>query len=213
MALKLARRGEIAPFIVMDVMRAAHERAVAGEDVLHLEVGQPGTQAPLAVREAAKRALDGEKIGYTDAIGISPLRLRIARHYAEWYGVEVDPHRAGRHESEEPQLAGVGEIEVEVRRSALVAEVRFPLFADGDRHVGGGDPEGVSEGVSQEPPRDDRPASQLIGHPAMREEPLRRGEDRRADRLELLGRIEPGAPDLDLILGGGSGRSIDRPVG
>ena len=93
MALKLARRGEISPFIVMDVMRVAHERAAAGESVLHLEVGQPGTPAPKAVREAAKKALDKERLGYTDAIGIPPLRQRIVEHYRERYGVEVDAER------------------------------------------------------------------------------------------------------------------------
>ncbi len=45
MALKIASRGSVPPFIVMDVLRAANERAAAGADVLHLEVGQPGTPA------------------------------------------------------------------------------------------------------------------------------------------------------------------------
>ncbi len=93
MALKVASRGTVPPFIVMDVMRAANERAAAGEDVLHLEVGQPGTPAPQAVLEAAKRALDLDRIGYTDAHGIAPLRARISRHYQETYGVEVDADR------------------------------------------------------------------------------------------------------------------------
>ena len=39
MVLKIAKRSNISPFIVMDVMRAANERAAAGKDVLHLEVG------------------------------------------------------------------------------------------------------------------------------------------------------------------------------
>ena len=43
------RAKDIPPFIVMDVMRAANERAAAGHDVLHLEVGQPDTPAPRAV--------------------------------------------------------------------------------------------------------------------------------------------------------------------
>ena len=55
--LKVAKRGAIPPFIVMDVLRAANEREAAGEDVLHLEVGQPNTGAPLPVIEAAKMAL------------------------------------------------------------------------------------------------------------------------------------------------------------
>jgi len=41
MVLKVSRRGQIPPFIVMDVMRAANDRAATGADVLHLEVGQP----------------------------------------------------------------------------------------------------------------------------------------------------------------------------
>ena len=68
MALKVAARGSVPPFIVMDVLREANERAAAGQDVLHLEVGQPGTPAPEAVLADAKRALDGDRIGYTDAL-------------------------------------------------------------------------------------------------------------------------------------------------
>ncbi len=93
MALKAARRGAIPPFIVMDVMRAAAERAATGADVLHLEVGQPSTGAPEAVLAAAKAALDTDRLGYTLALGIEPLRRRIARHYAESYGATVDPEQ------------------------------------------------------------------------------------------------------------------------
>ncbi len=93
MALKAAQRGKVPPFIVMDVMRAAAEREAAGGEVLHMEVGQPGTAAPTAVLEAVRQALDSDRVGYTLAQGIEPLRLRIARHYQESYGVEVDPER------------------------------------------------------------------------------------------------------------------------
>ena len=93
MALKVAARGAVPPFIVMDVMRAANEREAAGGDVLHLEVGQPGTPAPDGVLAAARSALDDHLIGYTDAMGLPGLRARIARHYAEWYGCEIDPRR------------------------------------------------------------------------------------------------------------------------
>ncbi len=93
MALKIAKRGGIAPFIVMDVLRAANERAAAGEEVLHLEVGQPATPAPAAVKAAAKAALDDARLGYTDALGLPSLRAGIAGHYRAAYGVEVDPAR------------------------------------------------------------------------------------------------------------------------
>jgi len=93
MALKIARRGQVPPFIVMDVLRSANEREAAGEKVLHLEVGQPGTPAPAPVRARAKAALDEARLGYTDALGVPALRARIARSYGELYGVEIDPRR------------------------------------------------------------------------------------------------------------------------
>ncbi len=93
MALKVARRGVVPPFIAMEVLRDANARAAAGEEVLHLEVGQPGSGAPQAVIDAAKRALDQDQLGYTEALGIPVLRRRIARHYRDTYGVDVDPER------------------------------------------------------------------------------------------------------------------------
>jgi len=93
MVLKVAARGGVPPFIVMDVLRSANERAARGEDVLHLEVGQPGTPAPRGALGAAHRALDGDRLGYTDANGLPSLRARIARHYLDTTGVDVEPAR------------------------------------------------------------------------------------------------------------------------
>jgi len=93
MALKVSKRGQIPPFIVMDVLRAANERQAAGEDVLHLELGQPGTPAPRGAIEAATAALGAEALGYTEAFGLPALRARIADFYRLRYGVAVDPER------------------------------------------------------------------------------------------------------------------------
>jgi len=91
MTLRQSRRGIIPPFIAMDVLRAANEREAAGADIIHLEVGQPGSSAPEPVLDAARRALTNEPIGYTDALGIAPLRREIAAHYQAQYGIAVDP--------------------------------------------------------------------------------------------------------------------------
>jgi aspartate/methionine/tyrosine aminotransferase len=93
MALKLSKRGRVDPFIALDVLRMANERAMAGGEVLHLEIGQPGGGAPHAVIEAAKRALEAHAIGYTEALGVPELRHRVALHYRERYGVELDWRR------------------------------------------------------------------------------------------------------------------------
>lgn len=93
MPLKTSRRGAIAPFFVMDVMRAAYEREVAGHNVLHMEVGQPGTAAPKPVLDAAKAALDANRIGYTGAFGLPQLRKRLSEYYLEFYGEAVSEQR------------------------------------------------------------------------------------------------------------------------
>src|SRR5688572_30312704 len=94
MSGKLSRRsGAVDPFIVMDVMAAAAEKEATGETVIHLEVGQPSTPAPKGALEAARAALDSDRIGYVAALGIPALRERIARHYREVYGAEVPAER------------------------------------------------------------------------------------------------------------------------
>jgi aspartate/methionine/tyrosine aminotransferase len=93
MGLPVAKRADIAPFYVMEVMKAAGERAAAGAEVLHLEVGQPSTPAPRVVRARATELLAADPLHYTDAVGWAPLRERIAAWYAESHGVAVDPGR------------------------------------------------------------------------------------------------------------------------
>ena len=93
MALKRSIRGQVPPFIVMDVMAEANRREVAGEDVLHLEVGQPSTGAPSGVIEVAQATLVSDKLGYTEALGIDPLRERIARYYGETHDIDLAADR------------------------------------------------------------------------------------------------------------------------
>jgi aspartate/methionine/tyrosine aminotransferase len=83
----------IDPFIVMDVMGEANARQKAGGDIIHMEVGQPATPAPRAARERARQALERERLGYTEALGLPALRERIARYIGERYGIAVSPER------------------------------------------------------------------------------------------------------------------------
>ncbi|MDG2112340.1 MAG: aminotransferase class I/II-fold pyridoxal phosphate-dependent enzyme [Actinomycetota bacterium] len=93
MALKVSSRTDIPPFFVMEVMRAADERAATGGDVLHLEVGQPASSAPAGARKAAIAAIETDVLGYTAAVGIAPLRKRLSEHYLDWYDTAIDPDR------------------------------------------------------------------------------------------------------------------------
>jgi aspartate/methionine/tyrosine aminotransferase len=77
----------------MDVLAEANRLRALGKAVISMAVGQPSDPAPLAVRDAAKAALDLGKIGYTNALGLEPLRQRIATHYQEYHGLDIGPDR------------------------------------------------------------------------------------------------------------------------
>jgi aspartate/methionine/tyrosine aminotransferase len=81
----------VEPFHVMEVVKAAAARQRSHGDAILLCVGQPGTPAPLAVREAAREAIAHEVLGYTVSTGIPELRADIAAEYGRRHGVDVDP--------------------------------------------------------------------------------------------------------------------------
>lgn len=96
--MKLSGRSQVDPFIVMDIMEAARvaelrAQAEGRPNVIHMEVGQPGTPAPKAARAALTQALDQDALGYTVALGLPDLRAEIAGLYHRWYGLELDPAR------------------------------------------------------------------------------------------------------------------------
>ncbi|WP_370401276.1 pyridoxal phosphate-dependent aminotransferase [Sulfitobacter sp. JB4-11] len=91
--MRVSTRSKVDPFIVMDVMAAAARAEEAGRHVIHMEVGQPGTGAPKGATDALARAMEQGALGYTVALGLPALRARIARMYAEWYNVDLDPAR------------------------------------------------------------------------------------------------------------------------
>ncbi|QDC09902.1 aminotransferase class I/II-fold pyridoxal phosphate-dependent enzyme [Oceanicola sp. D3] len=91
--MRVSRRSEVDPFIVMDVMEAARAAEAAGRSVIHMEVGQPGTPAPAGARAAVAAALEAGPMGYTVALGLPELRAGIAALYKRWYGVELNPER------------------------------------------------------------------------------------------------------------------------
>ncbi|ALG14243.1 aminotransferase class I/II-fold pyridoxal phosphate-dependent enzyme [Kibdelosporangium phytohabitans] len=89
--LTVAARASVPPFYVMDVVEAANARQRAKGDVVSLAAGQPSAPAAAPVLEAAEKALRGNKLGYTEQLGIPELREAIAGHYDRKYSVRVSP--------------------------------------------------------------------------------------------------------------------------
>ena len=90
--LQPSARSAVPPFMVMDVVAAAARLEAQGRRIIHMEVGQPAAGAPVTAIAAARGALSSP-LRYTETLGIASLRRRIARAYAEWHELDIDPAR------------------------------------------------------------------------------------------------------------------------
>lgn len=81
---------QVDPFHAISISGLAQRLKAEGRSIIHMEFGQPSTGAPKAAIAAAHAVLDAEPMGYWSS---DPLKARICRHYAEIYGVAVEPAR------------------------------------------------------------------------------------------------------------------------
>ena len=91
--MRKSNRGNVDPFIVMDVMENARKAEEKGENVVHMEVGQPGTPAPIEAQRQLIEKMKNDSMGYTVALGIPELRKRISQLYGDWYNLDLNPDR------------------------------------------------------------------------------------------------------------------------
>lgn len=68
-------------------------RLVAMHGGINLAQGFPNFPAPFEIKDAAKRAIDGDVNQYAITWGAPSLRRALARTYGELYGMDVDPER------------------------------------------------------------------------------------------------------------------------
>ncbi len=100
--MRLASRlNHIEPFYVMELAKAASVLAASaacdlrhgGEPMIFLNIGEPDFTAPPAVQAAATRCLAQGRTQYTDALGLAPLRERIAAWYGSRWGLNIAADR------------------------------------------------------------------------------------------------------------------------
>jgi len=77
----------------MDILERAKELERQGENVIHLEIGEPDFATPEVVKAAARRALAAGETQYTHSQGLLSLRETLSQHYLEKYGVWVKPEQ------------------------------------------------------------------------------------------------------------------------
>jgi len=91
---KISQRAqEINPFHVMDILAQAKRFEQQGQDIIHMEVGEPDFDTPQPIIDAGIAALKAGKTHYTPALGLPELREKIAEWYQTRYQVTVSPNR------------------------------------------------------------------------------------------------------------------------
>lgn len=87
------RTEDINPFHVMDILAQAKQLEAQGQDIIHMEVGEPDFDTPQPIIDAGIAALRQGKTHYTPALGLPDLRQSIADWYQSHYGIKVASDR------------------------------------------------------------------------------------------------------------------------
>lgn len=92
--MKLASRTDkLTPFIVMELLEKARTLEARGEDIVHMEIGEPDFPSPKNIKQAGIDAIQNDRTLYTHSLGIPELRKRLAEWYKQRDGVSISPER------------------------------------------------------------------------------------------------------------------------
>jgi (5-formylfuran-3-yl)methyl phosphate transaminase len=103
----------------MGIVDEAARLERAGQPIVHLEKGELDLDTPDVVKESVIAAIRANRTRYSHSTGLPELRSAISRHYAQTYGVDVDPSRI---------LVGAGS-------SAALLEVFLAVLEPGDEVI------------------------------------------------------------------------------
>jgi len=125
------------PFLAMEVMERAFEMERAGEDVIHLELGEPDFPAHPAAAKACIRAIESGQTHYTDSRGLSELREAIADDHRRRFGVDVEPERIVVGNGTSPAMLLVFSLLVGEGDEVVLGAPHYPCYPNFIRMSGG----------------------------------------------------------------------------
>jgi len=92
--MKITGRADlITPFYVMELLEKAKAMEAQGEDIVHMEVGEPDFTTPQLVKDEAIKAIISGETYYTHSLGITELRRKISTFYKKGEGLTISPER------------------------------------------------------------------------------------------------------------------------
>jgi len=77
----------------MELLEKARAMELNGEDIIHMEVGEPGFPTPSFVKKEAIQAIADDHTFYTHSLGIPELRAKIAGYYLQNYQLKIPAER------------------------------------------------------------------------------------------------------------------------
>jgi aspartate/methionine/tyrosine aminotransferase len=128
---------EIPPFIVMDVLERAQELERKGEQIIHLEVGEPDFDTPECINEAGYRAICDGKTHYTHSMGLIELREAIAEDYWNKYRVRISPDQILVASGTSPAMLLLFSTLLDEGDRVILSNPYYPCYPNIIRFVGG----------------------------------------------------------------------------
>ncbi len=123
-----SRSRKIQPFYVMELLEKAQGLEAQGEDVVHMEIGEPDFPTPASIRDAAIKSIREGKTFYTHSLGLPALRERIAHHYYESKGVTVSPGRIIVTNGTSGAFFLLASVLVDHKRGLVVSDPGYPCY-------------------------------------------------------------------------------------
>jgi aspartate/methionine/tyrosine aminotransferase len=120
------RVNDIEPFHVMALLARARELSEQGQDIIHMEVGEPDFSTPAPVIKAAQAALIEGDTRYTPACGMPELRKAIAQFYKTRYSVDVSYEQIVITPGASGALLLISALLMETGKNLLIADPCYP---------------------------------------------------------------------------------------
>ena len=110
------------------ILARANALEAQGKSIIHLEIGQPDFKTPRNIVEAAYKAMNEGKTGYTPTPGVPVLREAIARHCETYKGVKTCPEEIVVVPGGKPIMFFVTQMLTQPGDEAIFPSPGFPIY-------------------------------------------------------------------------------------
>jgi len=135
--LSSSRTEQLSPFIVMEVLEKAQAMMAQGEDIIHLEVGEPDFPTPEPVKEVTLQAIKDDDTHYTHSLGKLGLREEICRYYWKKYRVEISPEQVIVTSGTSPGMLMIFSVLLEKGEEIILPNPYYACYPNFIRYVDG----------------------------------------------------------------------------